>query len=303
MPINVNDQEYIAAEREFHESKNPAEQLNFLKIMISHAPGHKGAENLRAQLNLKRKKLEEQIVKQKKTGKTSKTGIKKEDMQVMLLGKTNSGKSSVMNALTKTRTAVGEYPFTTKEPTVKMMPYATTQVQLVENPALESEYYDKGLPHTTDTILVVVSSIQQLNEILPETRKHKKKEIIVFNKIDLLTESEKRKLKAYLQSNKYHFVMVSAYTEEGIEELKEKIFATFDVLRIYTKEPGKETAQRPMILLPNSTVENAAEKILKGLSKKIKETRIYGPSAKYLGQIVGLKHKLKDLDVIEFKMR
>jgi hypothetical protein len=37
--------------------------------MISHAPAHKGAENLRQQLTTRRKKIEEQIKKQKKVGK------------------------------------------------------------------------------------------------------------------------------------------------------------------------------------------------------------------------------------------
>jgi hypothetical protein len=58
-----------------------------------------------------------------------------------------------------------------------------------------------------------------------------------------------------------------------------------------------------MIMEKNSTVKSVAEKILKGLSEKIKEARIWGPSSKFPGQIVGLNHKLKDLDVVEFKTR
>jgi len=54
---------------------------------------------------------------------------------------------------------------------------------------------------------------------------------------------------------------------------------------------------------PNSTVLDAAEKILKGFSKKVKQTKIWGPSSKFGGQIVGLNHKLKDMDVVEFKTR
>ena len=46
-----------------------------------------------------------------------------------------------------------------------------------------------------------------------------------------------------------------------------------------------------------------AEKIFHGLSSRIKETRITGPSGKFPNQVVGLKHKLKDMDVVEFKIR
>jgi ribosome-interacting GTPase 1 len=72
---------------------------------------------------------------------------------------------------------------------------------------------------------------------------------------------------------------------------------------VYTKEPGKKATDEPMILKENSTVKNSAEKILKGMSKKIKQTRIWGPSSKFGGQSVGVEHILKDKDVVEFKTK
>ena len=73
-----------------------------------------------------------------------------------------------------------------------------------------------------------------------------------------------------------------------------------DSIRIYTKEPGKQQTYEPILLPKNSTVYTVAEKILKGFSKKVKETRITGPSSKFANQKVGLSHVLKDLDVVEF---
>ena len=61
--------------------------------------------------------------------------------------------------------------------------------------------------------------------------------------------------------------------------------------------------EKPVILDKESTVKDVAEKIFHGFSEKIKETRITGPSSKFSNQIVGLKHKVKDLDVVEFKTR
>ena len=89
------------------------------------------------------------------------------------------------------------------------------------------------------------------------------------------------------------------------EQLKqfEKIFQSFDKIRVYTKEPGKEKSPKPIIMKPNSTVEDVAEKILHGFSTKVKKTKIWGPSSKFPGQQIGLKHKLKDLDIIEFKTK
>jgi uncharacterized protein len=301
MPINVNDPEYVKAEKEFYDANSSEEQLIALKKMISHMPKHKGAENLRQQLTTRRKKLEADIVKKKKLGKGVRQGVRKEDLQVVLVGKSNSGKSFLMTLLTNAKPEVAEYKFCTKEPVVGMMESCGVLIQMIENPAFGSEYYDKGLPHTADVILVVVDNFEDLKEIFEVLKIHKNKKLVVFNKIDLLEESEKRKLKARMESEKYNFILVSCLEGFNFEDLKKKIFSCFDVLRVYTKEPGKEKTSKPIILKPGAVVFDAAEKILKGFSKKVKETRIYGPSGKFLGQKVGLKHELKDLDVIEFK--
>ena len=109
-----------------------------------------------------------------------------------------------------------------------------------------------------------------------------------------------------MQSKKYNFILISAIEEisdNNLKELKKKIFESFNILRIYTKEPGKEKSKKPIILKPGATVQDIAEKILKGFSSKVKETRIWGPSSKFGGQIIGLSHVLKDMDVVEFKTR
>lgn len=301
MPINVNDPEYVKAEKEFYEASSSEAQLVALKKMISHMPKHKGAENLRQQLTTRRKKLEEEIIKKKKTGKGSKQGIRKDDLQVVLVGKTNSGKSFLMNVLTNAKPEIVSYNFSTKEPVIGMMDYFGVLIQMIENPGFGSEYYDKGIVYTADLILVVVDNLEDLKNVFLEMKSYPCNKLVVFNKVDLLNDFEIRKLKARLESEKYNFVLVSALSGFGLEELKKKIFSCFDILRVYTKEPGKEKTDKPIILKPGSIVYDAAEKILKGFSKKIKEARIYGPSAKFLGQKVGLKHKLKDLDVVEFK--
>jgi hypothetical protein len=303
MPINAHP-EFIAAEKEYVAAVTLEEKIKKLENMISVAPSHKGAENLRAQLKIRLKKLKEQLNKNKKSGKSSKVGIKKEPMQAIILGKTGVGKSSIISLLTKLSPKISQFPFNTKEPLVGTMFFAGTSIQLMENPAIESEFYDRGVSFTADTLLIVVTDLKQIQEVEKATSNTNAKRIIVFNKIDLLTETEKRKLAATLQSRKYNFILVSAKNKEGLEELKNKIFQSFDKIRIFTKEPGKAPDKtRPIILELNSNVKDAAEKILHGFYKKIKETRIWGPSSKFPGQIIGLTHKLKDLDTLEFKTK
>ena len=301
MPINAHP-EYTAAEGEYLNAQTPEEKIEKLKKMISYAPAHKGGENLRAQLRTRLKKLQQQLIKSKKTGKSSQTGIKKEDMQAVIVGKTNSGRSSLLKILTNSEPQIADYEFTTKKPVLGTIYYENTNIQLIEIPAIESEFYAKGIVHTADTVLILITLLKDIEEIYAKLRTEGKK-IIVFNKIDLLGENEKRKISATLQSKKYDFVIISTKTLEGIEELKEKLFQSFKKIRIYTKEPGKEKSPRPIIMDPNSTTKDVAEKILKGFSKKVRETKIWGPSSKFPGQKVGLSHKLKDLDVVEFRTK
>lgn len=304
MPINVNDPEYVSAEKSYFEADSLEDKLAALRKMISHAPKHKGGENLRQQLTTRRKKLEEQIDKKKKTGKSTQQGIKKGDMQASLIGRTNSGKSSLLKLLTNTNPKVSEIKFTTNEPLIGIMEYESSQIQLIEIPAIDGDFFDKGIVNTTDTLIILINRIEEIPEIEKQIPLATKRRIIVFNKKDSFSEKEKRKISATLQSKKYNFVLISTIPEwpdNGIEELKSKIFESFEIIRIFTKEPSSNgPSKKPIIMKPDSTVKDAAEKILKGFSKKVKKTKIWGPSSKFSGQIVGLNHKLKDKDVVEF---
>jgi len=305
MPINAHP-DYLAAEKEYLQAETLENKIEKLKKMISLAPSHKGAENLRAQLKTRLKKFQQQAKKSKKAGKSSKVGIKKEDLQAVLIGTSNSGKSALLSLLTNASPKISNTKFTTTHPIIGMMNYQGANIQLIEIPAIESEYYNKGLANTADTLLILITHLNQLKEIEKKLAKTHGKRIIVFTKSDMLTENEKRKISATLQSKKYNFVMVSTLSgkkDEEINDLKNKLLQSFGKIRIYTKEPGKEKSKRPIILEPDATVKEVAEKILHGFSKNVKDTKIWGPSSKFPGQKVGLTHKLKDLDVVEFKTK
>src|SRR3989344_4413657 len=152
MPINAHP-DYLAAEKEYLAAQTPQEKIENLKRMISLAPSHKGAENLRAQLKTRYKKLKERFEKTKKTAKSrgTKIGIKKGDMQAVIIGLTNTGKSSLISLLTNAKPEISNVNFTTKTPARGVMNfYGGIQVQLIEIPAFESEYYDKNLVNTAD---------------------------------------------------------------------------------------------------------------------------------------------------------
>ncbi|MFW5847150.1 MAG: GTPase [Nanoarchaeota archaeon] len=308
MPINASP-EYDKANSEYLSAVGTEQKIRALKKMISLAPKHKGSENLLKQLKTRLKKLKYSKEKESKNSKGGKEGIKKLEMQALIIGKTNTGKSSILKTLTNTKPEIANYSFTTKQPLVGMIDYSGVQVQLIENPAIESEYFDKGLINTADTILIIINNLEEIPPAIETLNKSKSlgKRIIVFNKIDPLSENQKRKISENLKSKKLNFVLTSTISKQGIQELRDKIFQSFDKIRIYTKDPNKEKEdakkEKPIILEPNSTIYDVSEKILKGFSKQVKETRIWGPSSKFPAQKVGMKHEVKDLDIVEFKTR
>ncbi|MAG02642.1 hypothetical protein CMI42_04865 [Candidatus Pacearchaeota archaeon] len=297
MPINAHP-DYLNAEKRFQNASTDDEKIKALEEMIKYLPSHKGAENLRKNIRNRYKRLKQDIAKKSK--KSGKKGVKKEQMQAVLLGLTNSGKSSILKSLTNSNPKIASYGFTTSEPIIGTLTYQECNIQIVDLPPIASENFDKGILNNTDTILIVIEKIDEIKPILESITNKDAKKIIIFNKIDLFNEETKRKISETLKSKKYNFTLTSTITNEGIEDLKGKILNSFDFIRVYTKHQGKKKPNIPVILPPGSSLKEVAEKILHGFSKKVKYAKITGPSSKFKNQKVGLKHIVKDKDIVEF---
>jgi len=297
MPINASPH-YLKAEAEYLQTQGKEQKIKALKKMISLAPKHKSAENLLKQLRTRLAKLKYSTEKEARAKKGHKEGIKKEDMQATIIGFTNTGKSFLLKKLTNAKPKSSKLKFETKKPLVGMMPFGGTQIQLIENPAIDSENYDTGITNSADTLLILITEIEQIKEIGRELENATKKRIILFNNIN---KKDKRKIEATLKSKKYNFVILDYFSKEELEELKSKLFITFKKIRIYTKEPHKEPDwEKPIVLEEGATIKRAAEKLLKkGI--KLKSAKVTGPSSKFPNQEVGQEHVLKDKDVVEFK--
>jgi len=305
MPVNA-DYEFANAEKSFFEAQTDSEKLLALEEMMKTVPKHKGSENIRANLRTRYRKLKEEISEKRKKGKggANKISIKKSEMQAVLVGLTNSGKSSILKCLTNAEPKIASYGFTTQEPEVGILYYETCPIQIVDLPAIGADSFETGLINTADTLLLVVEKIHEIPEVEKVLEKAKGKKIIVFNKIDIYDNNTKRKIQATLKSKRYNFELISCKTGEGLDDLKEKIFKSFSKIRVYTKSPNqKEHDNAPIIMPPNSNIENAARIIFHSRKDMIKKVKIWGPSSKFGGQEVGMKHILKDKDIVEFNTR
>src|SRR3989344_8750334 len=252
MPTNA-DYRYKNAELRYLASKTDIEKLAALEEMMQTMPKHKSAEALRKNIRTRYKKIKEKIEvnKQKKKSTARKLGIKKQEMQAVIVGLTNSGKSSLLSCLTHASPEIASYEYTTKHPNIGSLDYEGCKIQIIDLPAIENELCDLSTINTADTLLIVIEKIEQLKETEAFLEKASSSRIIIFNKSDLLSSDEKRKISAFLQSKKYNFILFSCKTKTNLAELKDKIFRSFHKIRIYTKEPGKPHDNNPFILPQN----------------------------------------------------
>ena len=299
MPINATH-EYFTAEKKYLEAESLEDKIYYLEELIRVAPKHKGAENLLAELKTRLKKFREKQEKSKKVGKSSRKVIKKEYFQCALVGLPNSGKSSIMAKLTNANPLIADYPYSTKEAEVGILDYNGVKIQIVDIPPVGSENFDKNIANSADLLLIVVCRLEDIEKLSNSIERARGAKLYLFNKVDLLSTNEKRKLGETLKSKKIPSVMISARSEEGFDELKKNIFLKMNIIRVYTKEPGKQASKEAIVLPKGSSVKNVAEKIGNNFLAQIKSAYVTGPSSKFPNQKVGLAHICKDLDVIEF---
>jgi len=302
MPINATHS-FFTAEKKYLSAESLEDKVFYLEEMIREAPKHKSSENLLKELRTRLKKLK---AKSEKAAKKSggKKGIRKEGFQCVLVGLPNSGKSSVLSKITNAHPKITPHPFATTQPEIGTMDYDGVKAQIVDIPSIGNENFNKSLVNSADCLLIIIEKISDLKDIKPHLERSKAKHrIIVFNKADVLSDTELRKAAATIKSKRLNGLLLSTKTLHNTLELKKKIFQAMHVIRVFTKEPGKPKTNLPIVLPENSTVKDAAEYIRKRFSKQVKETRLTGPSSKFPNQRVGLSHKLKDLDIIEFHTR
>ena len=125
-----------------------------------------------------------------------------------IVGMPNSGKSSLLSVLTSAKPKIANYPFTTINPNLGVTNYDNKEVTLADIPGLIEGAHegiglgDKFLRHiercknilhlidiTNDNLLENYSKVRK--ELFKYSNKlTKKKEIIVFNKTDMISEDE-----------------------------------------------------------------------------------------------------------------
>ena len=158
---------------------------------------------------------------------------------VGIIGMPNAGKSSLLAAITRARPKIANYPFTTLNPNLGVSYYGDKEVTLADVPGIIKGAHagtglgDKFLRHIERCKMLlhlIDLSEEELEEkylsVRNELSKYdkilaKKKEIIVFNKSDLLGKKEiDEKLKLFKKKIKKKYEIISVIADKNLISLK-----------------------------------------------------------------------------------
>jgi ribosome-interacting GTPase 1 len=127
--------------------------------------------------------------------------------------------------------------------------------------------------------------------------------VVVLNKIDLVNASFVQEIKSKIvgnnNNNNNNFVAVSAESGINIDVLKEALYQRLGFIRVYMRPKGGETDfKEPLIIKNGATVQDVCNKIHRNMAKNFRYGLVWGKSAKFAGQKVGLDHKIADEDIL-----
>ena len=157
-----------------------------------------------------------------------------------IVGMPNSGKSSLLSVLTSARPKIANYPFTTINPSLGVANYNNKEVILADIPGLIERAHegiglgDKFLRHIErcNNILHLIdvtnnNLLEDYSKVRKELFKYsnkltKKREIIVFNKIDMVNNEEiNKKIDIFNKKVKKKIYTISALKHKGLKTIKE----------------------------------------------------------------------------------
>jgi len=328
MPANLTP-EYMKAEEDYRKAQTPEEKLEHLQLMLRVIPKHKGTDKLQGDIKRRIARMRESVARHSRKKGPSHRVRPEGAGQVMLAGPPNSGKSSLLAAMTHAHPEIADYPCTTREPVPGMLDFKGVHIQFVDLPPVWREHCESFVfdnIKACDGVVVVIDlaaedPVRDYRETLalleekhvrlvpvredPPDRDAPREDtesLLVLNKADLDPGGEMAGLVSRMIGVRPGLHVVSGRDGTGLQELAAGIFRMLHVIRVYTRETGKSTeATEPFTVPVGATVLDFAARVHKDFAANLKSARVWG-SAKFDGQSVHRDHVLRDHDIVELSL-
>ena len=163
---------------------------------------------------------------------------------VGIIGMPNSGKSSLLSALTSAKPKIANYPFTTINPNLGVTSYDDKEITLADVPGIiEGANEGIGLGYKFLRHIERCKSVLHLIDITDDNllenyfkvreelskygkKLAKKREIVVFNKVDLIEEKEiSEKVIFFRKKIKKKIYKISALKHIGLNNIKKNLIS------------------------------------------------------------------------------
>jgi len=277
--------------------KDGAERIRELRAILAELPGYRNGPY--ADL---RKWVEGELTAtrtRKRVVHRDSIAVRREGAaQIALVGAPNAGKSSLLQALSAIQIRTGDYAFTTTRPVAATTRLGGVLVQLVEIPGLiEGAADDRGggrallgVLRNADGILWCHACDRPLEEL--EAIRHE----VAAAEIELpgLLAATKSDEAPPPEHPELSVLPVSILDDASLDRLREALWAMTGLVRIHLRDGGD-----PVALAPPATVLDVADTIHHELRARCTGARVWGPSARFPGQLVGREFELSDGDTVE----
>jgi ribosome-interacting GTPase 1 len=327
MAVNLTPQ-YLEAEADYKKAQTAEERLACLQKMWALVPKHKASEKLQAEIKTKLSAAREEVDHERKSGKKGGVSYKIPKQgagQVVVLGGPNAGKSRLLTRLTRAAPEVAPYPFTTREPCAGMMEWEDAKVQLIDTPPITADFLEGYLssmvrsadaallladlsdddgPFAAETVLERLAGVHTVLTGQPPAAPDDVslvhvKTLLLATKAAAPGAEERLEIVREMFGGRFLVQALDAESGAGLEDARTAIYRLLDVIRVYSKRPGKPAdKEAPFTCRRGSTVAQMAELVHRDFGDKLKSARIWGTGV-FDGQTVTRDHVLHDKDVVE----
>ena len=210
-----------------------------------------------------------ELIFESENGRIIKNGI-----DVVILGKPNVGKSSILNTLLEEEKAiVTNIPGTTRDIIEGKINLNGILLNVIDTAGLRqtSDFVEKigvqksiNVSEKADLIIYVIdnTTANLAGDIKKITNLNNKKIIIFINKDDMSSKNK------YDKFNKYNVVMGNTISTNGLDKLKNKIVEMFNIKYLDTKDFSYLSSARQISLAKKAknAIENAINNLNEGIS-------------------------------------
>ena len=230
--------------------------------------------------------------------------------QIALVGLPNAGKTSVLNALTGANAEVADYPYTTLTPNVGMFVPGGFEFEIVDLPpfpegALDEVHYATGLKEAclNATFLCIVVDLSSDHELHLDTLRDQLAEmgaegpaVLIGTRADVAGPRELASLRALGGGAPVFGFPLQGGGERAVAEA---FCGLIGRIVVGARDPVSKEEPLAYAVPEGANVLDLAGQIHKDLAGSARKARVWGPSASFDGQEVGLDHVLSPGDTVE----